>query len=156
MMTIRRGFIAAILVAASAITLAAQTRTTEAVPTPLTGSAWVLDTIEGTAPVTGREPADLTFGEGGQFGASAGCNRFKGTAEIKGEEITFPDQLAGTMMACPEDLAAQEEHVLDLLAQVSRFTVAPTELNLLNAEGEELLRYTREAPEAEVLIDTKG
>lgn len=156
MMTIRRGFIAAILVAASAITLAAQTRTSDAVPTPLTGSAWVLDAIAGAAPLAGREPADLTFGEGGQFGASAGCNRFMGTAEIKGEEITFPDQLAGTMMACPEDLAAQEEHVLELLAQVSRFTVAPTELNLLNAEGEELLRYTREAPEAEVLIDTKG
>ncbi len=156
MMTIRRSFIAAILVAASAITLAAQTRTAEGLPTPLADTEWVLSAIKGETPFEGREGATLSFATGGQFGTSAGCNRFKGKAEIKGETITFPDQLAGTMMACPEDLATQEEHVLALLAAVRSYKHEKTVLILLDAEGQEVLRYTREAPETETLIETKG
>ncbi len=156
MMTIRRGFIAVILVAASAITLAAQTRATEPAKPALAGTEWTLTEIVGEPPLEGHSGLDLQFGEEGAFGTSAGCNRFRGTAEIKGEAISFPDRLAGTMMACPEGLAEQEEKVLALLAQVTAYRVEATELVFLDADGAELLRYAREAEAPETLIDTKG
>jgi len=154
MKTTRRAFIAAVLVAASAIVMGAQTRATEPAKPPLANSEWTLSQIEGETPLEGRG-LDLSFDENGRFGTSAGCNRFMGDVEIEGEEITFPDKIAGTMMACPEGLAEQEEKVLSLLAQVTRYQMEPDALILLDSEGSELLRYSREV-EDDSLVETSG
>jgi len=154
MLTTRRAFIAAILVAASAIVMGAQTRATEVERSPLTDTDWTLTQIEGETPLEGRG-LDLSFAKDGRFGASAGCNRFMGEAEIDGEAITFPDKIAGTMMACPEGLAEQEETVLALLARVTSYQIEPTALILLDEEGTALLRYSRDAEE-EGLVETSG
>ncbi|MCG7627448.1 META domain-containing protein [Epibacterium sp. MM17-32] len=154
MQTTRRAFIAAVLVAASAIVMGAQTRATEPAKPPLAETEWTLSQIEGETPLEGRG-LDLSFDENGRFGTSAGCNRFMGDVEIEGEEITFPDKIAGTMMACPEGLAEQEEKVLSLLAQVTRYQMEPDALILLDSEGSELLRYSREV-EDDSLVETSG
>jgi len=154
MQTTRRAFIAAILISASAIVIGVQTRATEIGHSPLTETDWTLTQIEGVEPLEGRG-LDLSFAEGGQFATSAGCNRFMGEAEIDGEAITFPDKIAGTMMACPEGLAEQEETVLELLARVTSYQIEPTALILLDEEGTELLRYSRDAEE-EGLVETNG
>ncbi|MCG7623071.1 META domain-containing protein [Epibacterium sp. Ofav1-8] len=154
MQTTRRAFIAAVLVAASAIVMSAQTRATEPAKPPLAETEWTLSQIEGETPLEGRG-LDLSFDENGRFGTSAGCNRFMGDVEIEGEEITFPDKIAGTMMACPEGLAEQEEKVLSLLAQVTRYQMEPDALILLDSDGSELLRYSREV-EDDSLVETSG
>ncbi|PRZ48824.1 META domain-containing protein [Tritonibacter scottomollicae] len=154
MQTTRRAFIAAIMISASAIVIGVQTRATEVGHSALTETDWTLSQIEGAEPLEGRG-LDLSFAEDGQFGTSAGCNRFMGEAEIDGEAITFPDKIAGTMMACPEGLAEQEETVLALLARVTSYQIEPTALILLDEEGTELLRYSRDAEE-ESLLETSG
>ena len=78
-----------------------------------------------------------------------------GEVEIKGREISFPDKLAGTMMACPEGLAEQEEKVLSLLAQVTSYRIEPKALILVDSEGSELLRYSREIKK-DSLVETSG
>ncbi|MDF9303212.1 META domain-containing protein [Tritonibacter mobilis] len=154
MMTTRRAFIATVLVAASAIVMSAQTRATEPATPPLTDTQWTLSEIEGKAPLEGRD-LDLTFFEDGRFGTSAGCNRFMGEVEIEGDEITFPDKIAGTMMACPEGLAEQEEKLLSLLPEVTHYQIEPDALILLDSDGQALLRYSREV-EKEGLVETSG
>ena len=154
MKTTRRAFIAAVLVAASAIGIGAQTRATEPAKPPLANTEWTLSQIEGEAPLEGRG-LDLSFTEDGRFGTSAGCNRFMGEVEIKGREIRFPDKLAGTMMAFPEGLAEQEEKVLSILAQVTSYRIEPKALILVDSEGSELLRYSREIKK-DSLVETSG
>ncbi|NIZ14785.1 META domain-containing protein [Phaeobacter sp. HF9A] len=156
MLTTRRSFIAAIMVAASAIVIGVQTRATEPLTVPLSGTEWTLADINGAPPLEGRETSDLRFSEDGDFTTSAGCNRFHGTARIEGDHIRFPDKLAGTMMACPEGLAAQEETVLSLLAKVRSFELEPQALILLDAQGTSLLRYHHQDEGGEALVDTKG
>ncbi|TNJ48177.1 META domain-containing protein [Phaeobacter sp. B1627] len=155
-MTTRITFIATILIAASAIVFSAETWATETVRPVLTDTEWTLDQIEGEAPLAGRGNLELTFAQDGVFATGAGCNSFKGTAEINGSEILFPDQLAGTMMACPDGLAEQEEQVLALLAQVVSFEIDATVLVLLDEDGTELLRYRRDAEPDETLVETGG
>ncbi len=155
-MTTRITFIGTILMAASAIVLGLKTWATEPVRPVLNDSEWTLDQIEGEAPLAGRGNLDLTFTQDGAFATGAGCNSFKGTAEINGSEILFPDQLAGTMMACPDGLAEQEEQVLALLAQVVSFQIDATDLVLLGEDGTELLRYRSAREPDDTLVETSG
>ncbi len=156
MMTTRRIFIATVVVAASAIALGVQTRATEPEAQALDNTEWTLTEIEGAAPLSGRGELDLQFSETGSFGISFGCNRFRGQVEVEGTQLSFPDQIAGTMMACPEDLAAQEERGLALLAEVASYRIDPGVLNLLDAEGSTLLLYRDAREEPEAMVETGG
>lgn len=64
----------------------------------------------------------IVFG-GGRVAGSSGCNRYMGST-IEGRmpgELSF-GPLAGTMMACPEEIMKIEQRYLGLLSQVTRFS----------------------------------
>ncbi|KUP90946.1 META domain-containing protein [Tritonibacter horizontis] len=152
----RNLFIAMVLTVASVIMLGAQARATEPAQSVLDNTIWTLALIEGEPPVEGRGDLDLQFADDGAFAVGFGCNRFRGRAEIGDAQIAFPDQIAGTMMACAEAVAAQEERVLALLAAVATFRVEPASLTLMDEAGTEMLRYVRTVQTDATKVDTSG
>jgi heat shock protein HslJ len=85
----------------------------------LVDTEWHLEAlVEGVGPdgavssVWG-EPT-LRLSDDGTLAGSTGCNRFNGSYELDGTTLRV-GPLATTRMACEDGLAAQEEHVLDVL-----------------------------------------
>ncbi len=123
----------------------------EAVPTAgsLEGVDWVLLAYSaGDALVELDDPrgsARLRF-EGGRVSGSAGCNRLMGAYTLEGERLRFEPSMASTMMACPEPLMGQEQAVHAALSLVASHRLAADRLELLDADGELLLRFTVLAP----------
>ncbi|WP_416673993.1 META domain-containing protein [Egbenema bharatensis] len=122
---------------------------------PLKDTLWYLTSYineagETVAAQTYIEPPSLLFRDG-QVGGSNGCNRFFGSYALDEngldenglDENALSIQVGGsTLIACPEEFAAQETAFLTGLTQVTRFTIANDELQLLNAEGEALLTFS--------------
>ena len=73
----------------------------------LTGKVWVLDSLNGAAPVP---DATITaeFTKDGQVGGSAGCNSYSGPYTMSGSKIEFPQPMASMMMACEGPVMDQE------------------------------------------------
>jgi putative lipoprotein len=92
-----------------------------AVPT-LTGIDWRLTALAGIPLPSGARDPVLRFAgmDGATFAASAGCNRFGGTARIDGEGIAF-GPAAATRMACPPPLDAAEAALATALATTARW-----------------------------------
>lgn len=82
----------------------------------ITGASWVVYEIGGRALVA-ENPPTLQFDEAGRFGLFAGCNRFAGSAVIDAGTIEFPDNFAGTLMACPEPRENLERDTLDAIGR---------------------------------------
>jgi heat shock protein HslJ len=117
---------------------------------PLEATLWHLTSYineagETVAAQTYIEPPSLLFRDG-QVGGSDGCNRFFGSYALDEAELDAENALSiqvgsSTLIACPEEFAAQEAAFATALPQVSRFTIANDELQLLNADGEALLTF---------------
>ncbi|WP_420584583.1 META domain-containing protein [Ruegeria sp.] len=86
---------------------------------------------------------ELEFLAEGTFGGSGGCNRFKGKAEMSGDSIEFPDNIAATLMACPPEIEQAERQFFDALQQVSTYAVAGDSLVMLDQGGEPVLKFVR-------------
>ena len=96
----------------------------------------------GGAPVP-EGVATLAFDtEGGRVFGQSGCNRFSGGFALSGEGLGF-GAVAGTMMACPEDLMLVEQRFLGALPRVDRFDIAPDGALELYAGGAVVLRALR-------------
>jgi heat shock protein HslJ len=74
----------------------------------------------------------LTFADD-RLGASAGCNTMSGGFEIVEETLVVAD-LALTLMACPDDLAAQDEWFSALLTSSPEIVFADDVLTLTGAD----------------------
>ncbi|WP_425043658.1 YbaY family lipoprotein [Primorskyibacter sp. S87] len=114
-------------------------RISKSAATTLENSGWRVTEIGGK-PIEGEQPSEIHFAEGGAFGALGGCNRFRGKAEISAGALSFPDNMAGTLMACPPPLDEQEQTFLKVLGDVAGYQRDGSNLQLLNAEGETVLR----------------
>ncbi|MFP4274492.1 MAG: META domain-containing protein, partial [Paracoccaceae bacterium] len=79
----------------------------------LTGPEWVVEDIGGTGLIDGSR-VTIAFDRDGRASGRATCNRYTGTAELSGEGLRL-GPLAGTRMACPEALMAQERRFLATL-----------------------------------------
>lgn len=87
----------------------------------LVGRVWQITEIAGDN-VMDASRAEIGFDrDGGTFG-TGGCNRFMGGYSLSGEGLAI-GTLGSTMMACAEDLMAQDAKLFDTLAQVSRFDI---------------------------------
>ncbi|MCU0855276.1 MAG: META domain-containing protein [Rhodobacteraceae bacterium] len=110
----------------------------------LAGIDWRLVALGGAPlPPEAREPAlrfDATA-DGATFAASAGCNRFGGTARIDGDALAFGPARA-TRMACPPPLDAAEAALSAAFAATVRWQVDGATLRLLDAAGTVLLEAT--------------
>ncbi|WP_317496392.1 META domain-containing protein [Haloechinothrix sp. LS1_15] len=76
---------------------------------------------ESTEVTRDGEPHELVPGtkiqlrfDHGEVGAHAGCNQLTGQAELRDDRLVIPD-IGGTMMACEDELMAQEEWVSEFL-----------------------------------------
>lgn len=99
---------------------------------------WTLVELNGALVDKGRDPG-LSFSEGGQFSASGGCNRFIGQADLQGTEVSFPDNMAGTMMACVPGVDEQEQEFLAALANVTQLERQGPLLKMLADDGTVLM-----------------
>lgn len=103
----------------------------------LDNTSWSLIELNGASVDSGLDPG-FVFATDGEFLASAGCNRFIGQAQLNGSEISFPDRLAGTLMACAPGLDIQENDFLAALAAVKSIERQGPRMQLL-AEGGSVL-----------------
>jgi putative lipoprotein len=107
----------------------------------ITGIDWRITALGGQPlPPEAREPV-LRFEagmDGATFAASAGCNRFGGTARIKGDGLAFGPARA-TRMACPPPLDAAEAALTAALGAAARWEIQGATLRLRDAAGSVLL-----------------
>ncbi|WP_170769133.1 YbaY family lipoprotein [Ruegeria lacuscaerulensis] len=108
----------------------------------LDNTNWTAIGINGDV-VEAQRPPQITFEQEGAFGGTGGCNRFSGQAEISGDSLSFPDNMAATLMACPPELEEVEDLFLAALQTVTRYAVAGDSLVMLDAGGEPVLKFVR-------------
>ena len=89
--------------------------------TLLQGAEWVVEDLRGAGAVDGSR-ATLRFTADGRISGRAWCNSYTAAYALTGEGLTI-SKAASTMMACEPALMRQERRLLDLLAQVRRFTI---------------------------------
>ncbi len=109
---------------------------------PLEGIPWVLASgldVEGW-----EEAAPSATFEGGRVAGSTGCNRYTGPYTLDGESLHL-GPLALTLLACLPPRDAVERAYVAALEQVAGSRVEDCGLVLLDADGEELLRYASAA-----------
>ena len=106
----------------------------------ITGKVWVLDRLNGAAPVP-NTIITAEFTEDGQVGGSAGCNSYSGPYTVSGSSIEFKQPMASTMMACEEPVMEQETAYFQVLAAAKSFAVKGDQLTLNDAGGKALATY---------------
>lgn len=105
---------------------------------PFAGTSWNLSSIDGAEPIAGGRPATLEFNDEGRVAGSSGCNRFMGGYTFDGTALSF-SPLAGTMMACPDELMQQEQTFLKIMEQIAGYTLADDTLTVTDADGRALV-----------------
>ncbi len=111
----------------------------------LAGTSWNLASYAGadgtqTPAVTEPSVGTVTFLAGGELAGSTGCNRFTGTYEQSGADLSITTG-AMTEMACLGPVAEQETAVIAALGMVATAAVTSDNLVLKDAQGAELLTY---------------
>jgi len=92
------------------------------------------DTFDIEAQVT------IEFNEEGRIAGNAGCNRYMGSYEITGDgEITI-GLVGSTMMMCGDDAMAVEQALLEILPNITEYSIDETSgaLTLRTDDGDEL------------------
>jgi len=107
----------------------------------LTDKTWKLTELDGK-PLVADTSITANFDEDGNVGGTAGCNRYNTTYDLKGNKITVSDLVMTTLMACPEDVMAQEQLYLDTLKVAATFDTVDDELILFDTNGEVLAKFT--------------
>jgi heat shock protein HslJ len=108
-------------------------------PVNLIGTHWVLEDIGGK-PVIDGSKATLTFPEAGRVAGNGSCNRFMGSAEMKGDVIKI-GPLAGTKMMCDPPASDQETAYLKALEGAQKFAVKGGKLLIEVAGSDGPLRF---------------
>jgi heat shock protein HslJ len=104
----------------------------------LEGTSWSLAEGEGMS-IPDDLPIAIAFAAG-RVSGSSGCNRFTGMYQEDGDSISF-GPLAGTRMACADEVMTVERAYLAALDNVSRWSATTTALTLSDQAGQKLLRY---------------
>ncbi|TMV08082.1 META domain-containing protein [Ruegeria sediminis] len=106
----------------------------------LDNTTWQATELNGQALEVEKKP-ELAFAEAGAISGNAGCNRFSGQAEIAEGEISFPGNMAVTMMACPPPYDEIERDFLQTLPTVQEYFVEGDQLVLANGAGDLVMRF---------------
>ena len=106
----------------------------------LTDNIWLLAELNGVSPLPGTS-ITADFSEDGTVAGSSGCNNYSTSYAVDGDQIEFGEQIASTMMACPEPVMEQERAYLDALSNSTRFEIVNDELVLYDAGDGELARF---------------
>lgn len=84
--------------------------------------------------------------EGGVMAGTAGCNRYRSSCEVDGEELDL-GPLMTTRMACAPEIMEQEARFLGLLERVASYRIDDTGLDLRDGDGRRILRFVRPEPD---------
>jgi heat shock protein HslJ len=100
----------------------------------LEGVEWLLRQF-GSGDDAPNEPEITLILDDGRVSGHSGCNRYMGHVNTKdGGSVMGFGPLAGTMMACPQDLMALEQRYLKALAGVRRFSFLTGQLALTSVD----------------------
>ena len=107
----------------------------------LTESTWQLVSF-GEDATSVKDDAEITatFSEEGRLAGSAGCNRYFGDYERRGDQLVF-SQMGATRMACPPPVMEQETRFLSALDAVEGWQHRGDTLDLLDGSGNRLLLF---------------
>ena len=97
----------------------------------LQGATWVVQDINGAAPLEGSR-VTMIFVRGGRISGDASCNTYRGLYTLTPESLTI-DNTAGTLRACSPPLMTQENAFFEILRNVRRFEVRPDGALVLHA-----------------------
>ncbi len=117
----------------------------DALTRSIAGVQWAVTEVAGAA-WSNDDPATLLVDDQMNFSVFGGCNRFRGQLVFSDGEITVPENFAGTLMACPDEVEALERSFLDALVQASRYVRYGAGLVMTDASGNALLHFV-EQPE---------
>jgi len=106
----------------------------------LTDSLWMLSELNGQAPLPDTA-ITAEFGDDGKVSGSSGCNSYTTTYSVSGKKISFGEQVALTMMACPNPVMEQERAYMEALSAAATFEVVEDELTLYDADGNAIARF---------------
>lgn len=109
----------------------------------LAGTSWVLTNLNGQPPAADTQ-ITLTLEADGLFG-SDGCNRYRGSYTADGDTITVGENLAGTMMACPEPVMQQAAAYQAALKAAATFKIEGEQLTLFDAAGAPLATFAAQS-----------
>ena len=125
--------------------------TSEVTPAPgevttaseLEGVVWqllsMMDASGETVDTMADIPVTATFNDG-QLSGNGGCNSYFGSYTVDGSSLTVTP--AGTtMMACPEDVMAQEQAFMAALSSSSSYQVTGDTLQIMNSDGAVILTF---------------
>jgi heat shock protein HslJ/uncharacterized protein YraI len=98
----------------------------------LTGTAWIMVSLNGQLPAT-EMPVTLSFGVDGSVAGFDGCNRYMSNFVENEDTLTF-GPVAGTMMACDEPAMTQAAEYQQALAAVTNFTMSSRQLVLFASD----------------------
>ena len=106
----------------------------------LSDSLWMLSELNGNSPLP---DTDITaeFGEDGKVGGSSGCNSYTTTYSVSGKKISFGEQVASTMMACPDPVMQQERDYIEALSSTATFEIDEDVLILYDADGNAIAKF---------------
>lgn len=112
---------------------------------PLANSNWSVARFGGFGVPLPGTSLTASFGGTGTFNANGGCNSYGGTYTINGNNIQI-GPLAGTQIACGDDIDQQEALYVTSLQAASRYELRDggTFLVLFDAGGVELLSFNRQ------------
>jgi heat shock protein HslJ len=108
--------------------------------TPLHNTQWQLVSMAGKPPIADSKPPTLNF-SGKSVSGSGGCNRLIGQFTVDGNSLSINEQMASTMMACPEALMEQEQKFVKALTTAREYAImAPGNLVITYGDdpGQEL------------------
>lgn len=103
----------------------------------LTETTWKAQAVTingGFSTLIGGTEITIQFGTDGKVAGSSGCNRFTGSYETNGDQLTF-GPLATTRIGCAPDIMAQEQGFLNALAATTTYRIVGTELTLYDASS---------------------
>ena len=111
-----------------------------ATPVTISGVFWTATEVFGE-PWPGDERGTMLVDEERNVSLFGGCNRFTGQLQFLSRGLAFPENLAGTMMACPDDVEALERRFLSALMRVTGYVRYGAGLVMTDAQGHAVLHF---------------
>jgi len=110
---------------------------------PLEDTSWILTKLNGQ-PVNSDAQVTINF-TNDKVDGTDGCNNYSGSYEVKGNKISFNEDMVSTMMACEEAVMQQAAAYISALIQAETYKIEGQQLTLLDKNGKELAVFTAQA-----------
>lgn len=113
-------------------------RAVDATSLALPGSAWVVTGYnngqEAVVGLVADSEISAVFGQDLLISGNSGCNTYSVRYAVDGRNITVDEQIQSTLMACSEELMAQEQQYFAALQSAATFDIMLDRLELRTAD----------------------